>query len=1294
MLSVAVRRSLPLCRRLASSVSPAVGEICGFYGVVKTEPERLAAQRGQTLKRFKSSAVAEEGTESHVNTTTLNVPIGQLNTIDITWEQWGDVNAPDDKTVVIFPSFSHGSHAKSNPSNPSPGWWEFMIGPNEYIDTNKYRVICPSFLGSPYGATSPLSVNPETGTLEHPYGPNFPQITPADMARGHAELLKYLGIEKVHAVVGGSLGGMQTIAFMSLFPDMVDRACVISGTARTSPFSSALRLVQRKAIEGDPEFYSGFYNTPGMKGDGPVDGLKAARMMGMMWYRSREEFDRRFEWGVKEELVDKQIEKANSGDKNTIPGASTEVQSYLDYQAAKFSNNFDANCYLLLSRAMDTFDLGCSAKNIVPGFKEAAPPGETKEERLYRALNRVTAKVQVIGVVQDALIPIGEQKEVYNGLSMSKKDVNFISVDDEHGHDAMFNQKVCLEKFAPAICSFIDACPDAMQDIKVQKEAVKNEVINPNELGSFTRTIMGAQAAKIIDELPFHLPYDDWLRHVGNTPLVETDEGLHAKLEGANPGGSIKDRALTAIFLNKFITGELRANGSTLALVTSGWAGLSLAKLHKSITDNNDFDLNLVVVVPYNYKDKVIPSQIVALDGVTTFYGGFDEYLEARDNGNLQRGGVCLVFEQGTFLESLEYTHQVVKKEKWVLVDQHHDVSGMNAHASTALELMCQLPDMTDVVCATGTGATAAGLRQYLPNSVRVHARPAMSGTVDGLTDVNRYNNFCDGASLQGYNSGEHYELDHAIDFQEKLWSDHKIRAGHSSGATFWLANTIREANPDAKIGFICADGRLTESQNDQPIGRLSAVRQFSSTPDKAWRPSLPGVGRRRNFSTSSARSSRMVDHIVVGGGPVGTATASHLGERNFEVEDEDGESILLIHDPKNPGAHEDWSRLARLSFDGPEEELELSRHAVELLQLVDEVRSYQSGAPVVPVSPGMLFLASPNTPMAQACAHAEENYGDPDFIRRDPKELEALYPGNEFSLPDDTLCWSHPIGLCVSPIELCSAQLKTAEAYGVEIKEGIAKVDVEGGELVKVTMNNGEEFLTKKCYVFAGAQNGEIFEDAVKRDSVGNADLAIPEFDDTYITAISTVRYGHVNHPAKPAPGSGHVVTPITLGQLEIPGLIDFQANFSIVAEEYGDVLKTRLSGSIGTEVIPYVKDKAKNISAEDDQKMADIYQNFFGALFPFLDTAKPLDFNRCVTYRNHRGHFSGTSILEKPVGGGGASVLTTAGCFGVGVKFGPALGEAAAAHTAGDGLEVGMEVFQSGFEGDEVGEKIERAW
>ena len=357
----------------------------------------------------------------------------------------------------------------------------------QYLDTNEFRIICPSFVGSPYGSTSPLSINPESGSLKHPYGPTFPQITPADMARGHAELLKKIGIKRCHAVVGGSLGGMQVIAFMSLFPDMLDRACVISGTARTSPFSSALRLVQRKAIEGDANFYNGFYNTPGMtSGDGPVDGLKAARMMGMMWYRSREEFDRRFEWGLPED------------------SPKTEVQSYLDYQAQKFSNNFDANCYLLLSRAMDQFDLGCSAKKLIPGFKEAAPPTETKEERLFRALDRVKARVQIIGVVQDALIPMSEQQEVYDGLKKCNKDVDLVRIDDEHGHDAMFNEKVCLEKFAPAISSFIYAEPKVLATAKVVKEDVKRKNINPNQLGSFTRTIMGAEAAKVRGKAATH----------------------------------------------------------------------------------------------------------------------------------------------------------------------------------------------------------------------------------------------------------------------------------------------------------------------------------------------------------------------------------------------------------------------------------------------------------------------------------------------------------------------------------------------------------------------------------------------------------------------------------------------------------------------------------------------------------------------------------------------------------------------------------------------------------------------
>ena len=171
-----------------------------------------------------------------------------------------------------------------------------------------------------------------------------------------------------------------------------------------------------------------------------------------------------------------------------------------------------------------------------------------------------------------------------------------------------------------------------------------------------------------------------------------------------------------------------------------------------------------------------------------------------------------------------------------------------------------------------------------------------------------------------------------------------------------------------------------------------------------------PHGAARRKLCTAPAEV-EVADYVVVGAGPVGASTAWFLSEHEM-AEDK---SIVLIHDPTDRGAHEDWSRLARLSFDGPRDEMDLSRHAVGLLDLVDEVRSYQSGAPVVPMRPGMLFLASPGTPMAQTCTHGE-SYGDEEFVRRSPDELADLYPGNEFNLPPETLCWTHPTGLCVSP--------------------------------------------------------------------------------------------------------------------------------------------------------------------------------------------------------------------------------------------------------------------------------------
>lgn len=425
----------------------------------------------------------------------------------------------------------------------------------------------------------------------------------------------------------------------------------------------------------------------------------------------------------------------------------------------------------------------------------------------------------------------------------------------------------------------------------------------------------------------------------------------------------------------------------------------------------------------------------------------------------------------------------------------------------------------------------------------------------------------------------------------------------------------------------------------------------------------------------------------MVGGGPVGASAAWYLGEMECE-KDEPGE-VLMIYDPTEKGAHEDWSRLARLSFDGPKEEFDLSRHAVELLETVELVRSMQSGAPVIPIKPGMLFVCSPGTNMSKALARGE-GYGDDELVRRSPDELEDLYPGNTFSLPSDTICYTHPVGLCVSPLELAEASRKTAEAYGVEGMQGRASIELDADDVIRVTVAAPGEpdrtFLTRRCFLFAGARNKQILGESASFP-------AVPDFDHTYISAISTIRYKHRNHPASPAPDSGHVAPPITLGQLDLPDICSFQANFSVVAEEWGDVLKTRLSGGDGSEVIETVANLHDARFDDQNAAMAETYRAVFGGLFPYLETETPLDFNRCVTYRNHIPAFHGTALLEKKVGE--SSLITTPGCFGVGVKFGPALGQAAAAHSNGQEVEPGMNVFQSGEETlDPSAEHIERAW
>ena len=206
----------------------------------------------------------------------------------------------------------------------------------------------------------------------------------------------------------------------------------------------------------------------------------------------------------------------------------------------------------------------------------------------------------------------------------------------------------------------------------------------------------------------FKLPISAWTKQIGNTPLVQLEPGLHVKLEGYNPSGSYKDRALTSIFVNHFDNGALRESGSTLCIVTSGSAGRSLAMLHESVskaTASQNFDLDLNIVIPLAYANKSNPLSIIKLGGVNTFFEGYGQYfhhvtnnkLEIRQRHGRRKGGsINVIFDDQDFKQTVARAKLIASKNNWVMADQHYDCSGMHAHGSMARELMAQLPQLTD----------------------------------------------------------------------------------------------------------------------------------------------------------------------------------------------------------------------------------------------------------------------------------------------------------------------------------------------------------------------------------------------------------------------------------------------------------------------------------------------------------------------------------------------------------------------------------------------------------------------
>ncbi|HET6472242.1 MAG TPA: homoserine O-acetyltransferase [Pseudomonadales bacterium] len=342
---------------------------------------------------------------------------GRLKDPVIAYETWGQQSRDRDNAVLIFTGLSPSAHVASSPEDPTAGWWEDMVGPDKPIDTNRYFVICVNSLGSCFGSTGPASINPDTG---RPYRLTFPVLCVEDIARAGAEVVRSLGIESLYATVGASMGGMTALAFCMLHPHLSRGLVSISSASRSLPFAIALRSLQREIIRKDPAWNDGHYAA----GEGPITGMRLARKLGMITYRSAAEWEMRF---GRERATD---EVSNHGPFRI----DFEIESYLDAHANKFIGAFDANCYLYLSRAMDLFDAADHGGSVAGGMSRV---------QLDRAL--------IIGVESDFLFPPHQQRELAECLKSIVPDTEYRALPSIQGHDSFL---VDMDRFRPAVAPF------------------------------------------------------------------------------------------------------------------------------------------------------------------------------------------------------------------------------------------------------------------------------------------------------------------------------------------------------------------------------------------------------------------------------------------------------------------------------------------------------------------------------------------------------------------------------------------------------------------------------------------------------------------------------------------------------------------------------------------------------------------------------------------------------------------------------------------------------------------------
>jgi homoserine O-acetyltransferase len=323
-------------------------------------------------------------------------------------ETYGQLNAQKSNAILICHALNASHHvAGASANDPNDlGWWDNMVGPGKPVDTNQFFVIGVNNLGSCFGSTGPMSVNPETGK---PYGASFPVVTVEDWVNAQARVADHFQIEKFAAVMGGSLGGMQAMAWSMMYPKRIGHCIVIASTPKLSAQNIAFNEVARSAILSDPDFHGGDYYAHDVK---PRRGLRVARMIGHITYLSDDDMAEKF---------GRELRRADgdSDEYNFNFDVEFEVESYLRYQGEKFADYFDANTYLLITRALDYFD-----------------PAKSFANNLSAAMKNITAKFLVVSFTTDWRFAPERSREIVKALLDNKLDVTYGEIDAPHGHDA------------------------------------------------------------------------------------------------------------------------------------------------------------------------------------------------------------------------------------------------------------------------------------------------------------------------------------------------------------------------------------------------------------------------------------------------------------------------------------------------------------------------------------------------------------------------------------------------------------------------------------------------------------------------------------------------------------------------------------------------------------------------------------------------------------------------------------------------------------------------------------------